>query len=124
MTPERGRDAENGCEPEERHPLSRLDAADRDLVLEFVLCSGSLKALAKARGVSYPTIRARLDRLIERLRALVEGKPLDPLSETLADLVERGELSTRGAKWILDAARRPGSGGNPTNERTSDDPVV
>jgi hypothetical protein len=124
MTPDDAAVAGDKRDPEGGHPLSRLDAADRDLVLEFVLCSGSLKALAKARGVSYPTIRARLDRLIERLRALVEGKPLDPLSETLADLVERGELSTRGAKRILDAARRARSGDNPTNERTSDDALV
>ena len=85
--------------------LAQLDPGDRSLIVDFVLCSGSLKALAKQRGVSYPTIRSRLDRLIERLRGLVEGNPVDPVAETLAGLVERGELSPRGAREVLKVVR-------------------
>ena len=90
-------------------PLARLDPGDRSLIVDFVLCSGSLKALAKQRGVSYPTIRGRLDRLIARLRGLVEGKPVDPVAETLAGLVERGELSQRGAREVLEVVRSKGN---------------
>lgn len=86
--------------------LSRLARDDQDLILELVLCSGSLKDLADAFGVSYPTIRLRLDRLIERVRALQAGQRPDPLSELLADLVERGELSGAVARRIRDAARK------------------
>jgi hypothetical protein len=87
------------------HPLARLDRDDLNLVTELVLRSGSLKDLAEAYGVSYPTIRARLDRTIARLRDAVEGRAPDPLAELLARLVERGELTPGSARAIRDAAR-------------------
>jgi hypothetical protein len=87
------------------HALARLPREDLDLIVQLVLRSGSLKDLAADYDVSYPTIRARLDRVIERLRAAVEGKPVDPLSDFLATLVERGELSVSAARDIRDVAR-------------------
>ena len=39
----------------------------------FVLASGSLKEIAKQTGVSYPTVRSRLDRIIEELRSRIAG---------------------------------------------------
>lgn len=89
----------------ERSPLSRLPEDDLSLVVQFVLCSGSLKDLAKRYGVSYPTIRGRLDGVIERLRAAVEDRPRDPLAETLAEMVQRGELTATGARKVLEAAK-------------------
>lgn len=86
-------------------PLSQLNEQDRNLIVEFVLCSGSLKALAESFGVSYPTIRARLDGLIARLRAVVDGQPEDPVARLLGDLVERGELRPHTARQIRDAVR-------------------
>lgn len=88
------------------HPLFRLPREDLDLITELVLRSGSLKGLAEAYGVSYPTIRVRLDRTIERLQAAVQGRAADPLAELLASLVERGELSVSGARAIREQVRR------------------
>jgi hypothetical protein len=88
------------------HPLTNLPREDLDLITELVLRSGSLKDLADAYGVSYPTIRLRLDRVIERLKAAVEGKQPDPLTELLARLVERGELTVSGARAVRDTARK------------------
>lgn len=88
------------------HPLAALEREDLDLVTELVLRSGSLKDLAEAYGVSYPTIRLRLNRVIERLRAAVEGRVPDPLSELLAKLVERGELSVSGARAVRSMVRK------------------
>jgi len=90
----------------EGHPLSRLTREDLDLITEFVLRSGSFKDLAEAYGVSYPTIRSRMDALIERLKGAIEGKAPDPLSDLLANLVERGELSPSAARAIRDTARK------------------
>jgi len=87
------------------HPLSSLPREDLDLICELVLQSGSLKGLASSYGVSYPTIRARLDRTINRLRAIVDGAAPDPVSELLAHLVERGELSPSGARRLRDTLR-------------------
>lgn len=88
------------------HPLGALPREDLDLIAQLVLHSGSLKDLAGAYGVSYPTIRTRLDRVIERLRAAVEGRRPDPVSELLADLVEKGELGVSTARRIRAAVRQ------------------
>ena len=56
---------------------SRLGADDQQFVLAFVLRSGSLKEMAKLYGVSYPTVRNRLDSLIERLGAIIESHEQD-----------------------------------------------
>ena len=52
-------------------PLARLSADDQILVARLVLASGSLKDLARTYGVSYPTIRNRLDALREKLGRLL-----------------------------------------------------
>jgi hypothetical protein len=88
------------------HPLGGLPREDLDLIAELVLNSGSLKDLASVYGVSYPTIRGRLDKVIERLRAAVEGRARDPVSELLASLVERGELTASAARAIRELVRR------------------
>ncbi len=90
---------------ESPHPLLRLEAEDLEFVLRFVLVSGSLKEMATRYGVSYPTIRGRLDRLIERLRRFSEGREADPMAELLADLVEQGFLTNPAAKRILSLHR-------------------
>ena len=90
----------------EDHPLASLRREDLELVTELVLQSGSLKDLAAAYGVSYPTIRARLDRVIERLKEARAGRRPDPLTELLARLVERGELSPAAARAVRDVARQ------------------
>lgn len=84
----------------------QLPDEDLDLVVRFVVHSGSLKDLSKECDVSYPTIRARLDRVISRLKKILDGRKPDPLSELLTDMVQRGELSTGGALTIREAARR------------------
>lgn len=89
----------------EDHPLLALPREDLDLVVQLVLVSGSLKELATSYEVSYPTIRARLDRTIGRLREVLAGRSPDPVTELVADLLERGEISTAGARAIRDLVR-------------------
>ncbi|MBM3290492.1 MAG: DUF2089 domain-containing protein, partial [Candidatus Hydrogenedentes bacterium] len=50
--------------------ITVLAEDDLQFLKQFLLASGSLKQLAGVYGVSYPTIRARLDRLIERVKAV------------------------------------------------------
>ena len=88
------------------HPLANLPREDLELVTELVLQSGSLKDLAASYGVSYPTIRGRLDRVIERLKQAKAGRRPDPLSELLARMVERAELAPASARAIRDVARQ------------------
>lgn len=106
--------------PQASRPSERvfcaLAAADQDLLLDFARCSGSLKQLAKEHGVSYPTIRARLDRLIARLEALESGEQPDPMAVELASLVEQGQLTAPAAKQLLAQHRRLLAGTNPPTD--------
>lgn len=88
------------------HPLAGLAVEDLDFVLRLVLASGSLKDVAAAYGVSYPTIRGRLDRLIVRLKQALEGRPRDPMAELLGNLVERGEITASAAQSVLSLHRQ------------------
>ena len=93
------------------HPLARLGREDLDLIMELVRKSGSLKDLSATYGVSYPTIRTRLDRVIERLEGILTGRRPDPIAELLAGLLERGEITHPAARAIRDAVRqRDGAG--------------
>ncbi len=51
-------------------PLSNLETEEQTFILEFVKASGSLKEMAKLMGVSYPTVRNRLNEIIENIQAL------------------------------------------------------
>ena len=78
-----------------------LDDEDHQFIKRLILASGSLKELAASYGVSYPTIRLRLDRLIERVRTLDSVAEDDPFQARVRLLVTSGELSARAAKELL-----------------------
>ncbi len=93
--------AKENSAPPAAHPLALLDGDDLEFVLRFVRASGSLKELAEGYQVSYPTIRARLDRLISRVNDLAAGRRPDRMAALLGDLVEQGELLASAAKKVL-----------------------
>ena len=72
-------------------PLARLAAEDQVFVAAFVRCHGSIKQMERYFGVSYPTIKNRLNR-IGGLLEFVEIAPTPPREEAL-DALERGEIS-------------------------------
>jgi hypothetical protein len=47
--------------------LVSLDRADQEFAAQFLKASGSLKEMSRLLGVSYPTVRNRLDEIIARL---------------------------------------------------------
>jgi hypothetical protein len=49
-------------------PLASLCPEDQAFILDFIKASGSLKEMAKLLGLSYPTVRNRLDEIIERVK--------------------------------------------------------
>jgi hypothetical protein len=77
-------------------PLARLGAEDQSFVTAFVRCHGSIKQMEKFFGVSYPTIKNRLNR-IGALLPFVEIEPADaaerPSASALLSQLERGELT-------------------------------
>ena len=63
-------------------PLARLAPEDQTFVLRFLQIGGNLKHMAKLYGVSYPTLRNRLDALVEQLGPLEEAEsPKDDLGK-------------------------------------------
>lgn len=89
------------------HPawLAVLDEEDLGFLRRFLLESGSLKAVAEGYGVSYPTVRARLDRLIAKVRAAEDARPADPFEKRLRVLVADARVSATLAKDLLRAHR-------------------
>jgi hypothetical protein len=53
--------------------LLRLSEEEQQFMLDFFLCSGSLKELAVRMGNSYPTVRNRLDDIIGKISAMSEA---------------------------------------------------
>lgn len=85
--------------------LAALDEEDRQFLRRFVLCSGSLKALCEEYDVSYPTMRARLDRLIAKVKAAEESQSADAFELKLRILVADGKVSAAAARELLKAHR-------------------
>lgn len=66
--------------------LANLDDEDLAFIKKFLLASGSLKEMAKQYNVSYPTVRLRLDKLIQKIKVSeqTEGDPYIALIKKLA----------------------------------------
>lgn len=83
-----------------------LEPEELVFVRRFVLASGSLKEMAEEYGVSYPTIRLRLDDLIAKIRRSVKEKPVTELRRVVRQMVEDGELDLPEARKILAAGQK------------------
>lgn len=78
-------------------PLVRLSAEDQVFVTAFVRCHGSIKEMEQLFGVSYPTIKSRLNRIGAQLPfAEVHPEPR-PAANEILDQLERGEITARDA---------------------------
>jgi hypothetical protein len=98
ITVERVRFAESGAALEgawELPQLARLSAEDQVFVIAFVRSHGSIKEMERVFGVSYPTIKARLNRIGESLD-FVDTNPQPSRLEVLERL-RRGEISADDA---------------------------
>jgi hypothetical protein len=85
--------------------LAALDEDDVQFLRRFLLCSGSLKELAEGYGVSYPTLRSRLDRLIAKVKAAEEPGARDEFERRLRVLVADGKITAGLARDLLTAHR-------------------
>src|SRR5471032_1043311 len=95
---ERVRIADRGISIEgefELPQLARLALEDQIFIAAFVKSHGSIKEMEQVFGVSYPTIKARLNRIAAALQ-FVDTNPTPPLSEVL-DRLSRGEISAADA---------------------------
>jgi hypothetical protein len=83
-------------------PLAQLPAEDQVFVAAFVRCHGSIKQMEKYFGVSYPTIKNRLNKIGSQLSFVeIEQGPdaesAAPSRSEVLDRVSRGELTVAQA---------------------------
>lgn len=76
-------------------PLVRLPRDDLDFVTAFVRASGSLKEMGELLGLSYPTVRNRLNEIIERLSRAQSDR--DTKRRAILDALARGKLDVKQA---------------------------
>lgn len=80
--------------------LANLDDEDVSFIKKFILASGSLKEIAKIYGVTYPTVRLRLDRLIQKIQ-ITEDTSNDPYVALIKRLVVNEKLDFDIAKILI-----------------------
>ena len=89
--------------------MASLEDEDAAFIKRFVLVSGSLKEMAAQYGVSYPTVRLRLDRLIQKIR-LTETAEADPYVALVKRLAVDDKLDFDTAKLLLNEYRKTKEG--------------
>ena len=87
--------------------LAQLTLDDQVFVAAFVRAHGSIKEMEQVFGVSYPTIKARLNRLAAMLDFIetAPSPPHAPSDEDVIDRLARGELSPEDAIRALEATQ-------------------
>jgi hypothetical protein len=86
--------------------VDALDDEDLSFIRRFVLASGSLKEIAGIYGISYPTVRLRLDRLIEKVKLLSAESVPSEFERTLRIEYAQGKLDAGTLNRLLEAHRK------------------
>ena len=90
--------------------IDYLEEEDLAFAKRFILLSGSLKDLAEVYKVSYPTLRLRLDRLIEKIKILDNQKIEDRYERLLRAQFADGKLDAAAFKQLLNAYQQQTKG--------------
>ena len=85
--------------------MSELEEEDMAFIRRFLLASGSLKEVAGEYGVSYPTVRLRLDRLIQKIR-LADDRASDPYVSLIKRLAVNEKIDFDAAKLLISEYRK------------------
>ena len=76
-------------------PLARLAAEDQIFIMAFIGSHGSIKDMERFFGISYPTVKNRLDKLADKLKMVEFESPLAEEKQAENDILgmlERGEI--------------------------------
>lgn len=84
-------------------PLAQLSIDDQVFVAAFVKSHGSIKEMERLFGVSYPTIKSRLNRLSAALDSELSVEAATPSADRneILDRLERGEITVEQAAEAL-----------------------
>lgn len=81
--------------------MDQLSDEDRSFLKRFLLASGSLKAVAAEYGISYPTVRLRLDRLIEKVKVYDSLRIQSEFERQLRALLADGKIDAATMRHLL-----------------------
>lgn len=85
-----------------------LEEEDLAFLKRFILASGSLKEIARIYGISYPTVRLRLDRLIKKIRVIDSLEEVGPFEERLRLLYADGKIDLETLRILRQVHREGG----------------
>ncbi len=85
--------------------MEDLEDEDVNFIKNFILASGSLKEMAGRYGVTYPTVRLRLDRLIDKVKA-GDDREGDPYVSLIKKLALDDKLDFETAKLLISEYRK------------------
>lgn len=85
--------------------LSSLEDEDIAFIRRFLLASGSLKEMARQYQVTYPTVRLRLDRLIQKIKSSEEADA-DPYVALVKNLAIQEKMDYETAKVLISAYKK------------------
>jgi len=80
--------------------LAGLDDEDINFIKNFILASGSLKEIATVYDVTYPTIRLRLDKLIQKIK-VNDSESNEPYIALIKNLAIDEEITLETAKTLI-----------------------
>ncbi len=86
--------------------IDRLSPDDLGFLKRFLLASGSLKKIAEQYGISYPTVRLRLDRLIQKIEVLDRLQDLSEFEAQLRVAFAEGKLDEGTFELLLAGYRK------------------
>ena len=79
--------------------LARLDPEIREFIAVFVMAGGSLKEVGRVLGISYPTVRSRLDRAMAQLQQMHAKK--EAVRMKILEQLEKGDITAKEAITLL-----------------------
>ena len=85
--------------------MADLEEEDLAFIKRFLLASGSLKEIAKQYGVTYPTVRLRLDRLIQKI-TISEDREKYPYIAVIKRLALNDKLDFDTAKILINEYKK------------------
>ena len=89
--------------------ISDLEDEDVSFIKKFLLASGSLKEMARQYGVTYPTVRLRLDRLIQKIQ-ISDSAEQEPYIALIKRLAVNDRLDFDTAKILINEYKKQNRG--------------
>jgi hypothetical protein len=85
--------------------MSNLEDEDLQFIKRFLLSSGSLKQIAQEYDVTYPTVRLKLDRLIQKIK-MTEDTANEPYIGLIKRLALNDRLDFNTAKLLIEEYKK------------------